>query len=111
MDPRGRTAQDMIQTEWYYTESRAVKLQSSTFSFRKVVMQLGLTKFSGNLVLGGNFRKFPEIFPILNITDNRGTSVDLNETMHVMSMSTINHENNVLVLLFVHRGAVTVDIK
>jgi len=47
--------------------------------------------------------KFPLI---VNITDNPGTSVDLNETMHAMSMSTINHENNVLVLLLVHRGAV-----
>ena len=32
--------------------------------------------------------------------------MDLNETMHAMSVSTINHKNNVLVLLLVHRGAV-----
>jgi len=31
-----------------------------------------------------------------------GTSVDLNETMHATPMSTINHENNVLMLLLVH---------
>jgi len=49
--------------------------------------------------LGGNFRKFSLI---VNITDNRGTSVDLNETMHAMTMRTINHENNVLVLLLAH---------
>ena len=60
-------------------------------------------KFSGNLVLGGNFRKFSLI---VNITDNPGTSVDLIETMHTMPMSTINHENNVVVLLLVHRSAV-----
>jgi len=30
-----------------------------------------------------------------NTTDNLGTSVDLNETMHAASMRTINHENNV----------------
>jgi len=40
-----------------------------------------------------------------------GISVDLNETMHATLMSTINHENNVLVLLLVHRGAVTADNK
>jgi len=28
--------------------------------------------------------------------------VDLNETMHTMPISTINHENNVLMLLLVH---------
>jgi len=28
--------------------------------------------------------------------------VDLNETMHATSMSTINHENNVLVLLLMN---------
>ena len=55
--------------------------------------------FSGNLVLGGNFWKCSLI---VNITDNRGTSVDLNETMHATPMSTINHENDVLVLLLVH---------
>ena len=32
--------------------------------------------------------------------------MDLNETMHSMPISTINHENNVSVLLLVHRGAV-----
>jgi len=53
-------------------------------------------------VQGGNFRKFSLI---VNITDNRETSVDLNETMHAMPMSTINHKNNVLTLLLVHRGA------
>ena len=37
---------------------------------------------------------------MVNITANRGTSVDLNETMHLTPMSTINHENNVLMLLF-----------
>ena len=39
--------------------------------------------------------------------------MDLNETMRAMSMSKINHENNVLVLLLhvVHRGAVTADRK
>jgi len=35
--------------------------------------------------------------------------VDLTETMHAMPMSKINHGNNVLVLLLVHRGAVTDD--
>jgi len=37
--------------------------------------------------------------------------LDLNETMHSMPISTINHENNVLVLLLVHRDAVTTDRK
>ena len=37
--------------------------------------------------------------------------VDLNETIHATFMSTINHDNNVLVLLLVHRGAVTGDRK
>jgi len=37
--------------------------------------------------------------------------VDLSETMHAMPMSTINHVNNVLVLLLVHRGAVKADRK
>ena len=50
--------------------------------------------------------------------------MDLKETMHAMPMSTINHEynvggdvkpcsiqSNVLVLLLVHRGAVTADRK
>jgi len=37
--------------------------------------------------------------------------VDLNETMPVMLMSTINHEDNVLVLLLVHSGAVIADKK
>jgi len=36
------------------------------------------------LEISGNFRKFSLI---VNITDN-GTSVDLNETMHAMPMST-----------------------
>jgi len=31
--------------------------------------------------------------------------------MHAMPMSTINHKNNVLVLLLVHRGAVKADRK
>jgi len=55
--------------------------------------------FSGNLVLGENFWKFSLI---VNITDNLRTSVDINETMHAMPISTINHENNVVVLLLVH---------
>ena len=42
---------------------------------------------------------------------NPGTSVDLNETMHAMPMSTINHENNVVVLLLVHRSAIKGDRK
>ena len=54
---------------------------------------------SGNLELGGNFRKFSLI---VNITDNPETSVDLNETMRAMPMNRSNHENNVLVLLLVH---------
>ena len=37
--------------------------------------------------------------------------MDLNETMHAMSMNTINHKNNVIVLLLVHRGAVKADRK
>jgi len=37
--------------------------------------------------------------------------VDFNETMHAMPMSTINHKNNVLVLLLVRRGAVKADRK
>jgi len=37
--------------------------------------------------------------------------VDLNETMHAMPMNTTNHKNNVLVLILVHRGAVTADRK
>jgi len=37
--------------------------------------------------------------------------VDLNETMHASSMSTINHKNNVLLLLLVHRCAVKADRK
>jgi len=65
-------------------------------------------KFSGNLVLGGNCRKFSLI---VNITDIRGTSVDVNETMHAMPESTINHKNNVLVLLLVHRGTVKAERK
>ena len=36
--------------------------------------------------------------------------MDLNETMHAMPVSTINHENNVLVLLLVHRGAVIAGV-
>ena len=32
--------------------------------------------------------------------------MDLNETMHAAPMSTVNHKNNVLVLLLLHRGAV-----
>ena len=56
-------------------------------------------KFSGNLVLGGNFQK---VSLTVNITDNLGTSMDLNETMHATPMSTINHENNVSMLLLVH---------
>jgi len=63
-------------------------------------------RFSGNLVLRGNFRKFTLI---VNITDNRETSVDVNETMHATPMSTINHENNVLVLILVHRVAIKAD--
>jgi len=35
--------------------------------------------------------------------------VDLNETMHATPISIINHDNNVLVLLLVHRGAVKAD--
>ena len=65
-------------------------------------------KFSRNLVLERNFCKFSQN---VNITDNRETSVDLNETMHATPMSTINHEYNVLVLLLVHRGALTADRK
>ena len=57
---------------------------------------------------GGNFRKFSLI---VNITDNRETSVDLNETMHATPVSTISHDNNVSELLLVHRGAVTADRK
>ena len=53
--------------------------------------------------------KFPEISLIVNITNNLGSSVDLDKTMHVKPMSTVNHENNVLVLLLVHRGAVKAD--
>jgi len=64
--------------------------------------------FSLTCQISGNFRKFSLI---VNITDNPGTSVDLNETMHAMPMSTINHENNVLVLQLVHRSAVKADIK
>jgi len=56
-------------------------------------------KFFGNLVLAGDFRKFSVT---VNITDNLGTSVDLNETMHATTMRTINHKNNVLMLLLVH---------
>ena len=59
-------------------------------------------------MLEGNFRKFSLI---VNITHNPGTSVDRNETMHAMHMSTINHENNVLLLLLMHRGAVIADRK
>jgi len=49
-------------------------------------------------VATGNFRKFSLI---VNITDNLGTSADPNKTMHATPMSTINHENNLLVLLLV----------
>jgi len=41
------------------------------------------------------------MFPV-NFTDNLGTSVDLNETMHATAMSTINHENSLLISLSVH---------
>jgi len=58
--------------------------------------------------LEGNLRKFSLI---VNITNNHGTSVDVNETMHAMPVSTINHEINVSVLLLVHRGAVKTDRK
>jgi len=64
-------------------------------------------KFSGNLVSEGNFRKF---LLIVNITNNRGTNVYFNETIHAMPMSKINHENNVLVLLLVRRGAVNKNL-
>ena len=37
--------------------------------------------------------------------------MDLNETMYAMPMSTVNHKNNVLMLLLVHRGAVKADKK
>ena len=37
--------------------------------------------------------------------------MDLNETMHAVPMSTISHENNVIMLLLVHRGAVKADRK
>jgi len=57
-------------------------------------------KFSSRRKFLEILRKFPEIFPNVNITDDPGTSVDLNETMHAMPMSTINHKNNVLVLRF-----------
>jgi len=49
--------------------------------------------------ISGNFQKFSLI---VNITDNRGTSVDLNWTMHAMPMRTINHKNNVLISLLLH---------
>jgi len=58
--------------------------------------------------MGVNFWKFSII---VNITDNPGTSVDLNETMRATPMSTINQEKNVLVLLLVHRSAVKADRK
>ena len=58
-----------------------------------------LFRSPGNLVLGRNFRKFSLI---ANITDNLGTIVDLNETMNATLLSTINHENSVLMLLLVH---------
>jgi len=48
-------------------------------------------KFSGNLVSGGNFRKFSLV---VNINDDLGTCVDLSETMHATPMNTINHENS-----------------
>jgi len=67
-----------------------------------------VVNFPEILVLGGNFQKFSLI---VNITNNCGTRVDLSETMHGIPMSTINHENNVLTLLLVHRGAVKADIK
>ena len=54
---------------------------------------------SGNFVFGGNFRKFSLI---VIITDNIGTSVDLDETMRATPMSTISHKNDVLVLRLVH---------
>ena len=34
--------------------------------------------------------------------DDLGTSVELNEIMRATPMSTVNHENNVLVLLLLH---------
>jgi len=81
----------------------------TTFMINTIIYSQGC-KFFGNLVLVGNFRKFSLI---VNITDNRGTSVDLNETMHATPMSTINHENNVVVhvLLLVHRAAVKANRK
>jgi len=60
------------------------------------------SKDKGNVTmvgLGTHERSFQRYHPrslIVNITDNRGTSVDLNETVHATPMSTINHENNVL---------------
>ena len=58
-------------------------------------------------------RKLPEISGILNITDNPGTTVDLDKTIHACKWCNayehiINHENNVLLL--VHKSAVTVTM-
>jgi len=50
-------------------------------------------------ISGRNFQKF---YLAVNITDNLGTSVDLNETVHAAHMSTGSHENNVLMLILVH---------
>jgi len=58
-----------------------------------------LTKITVSVIFFPCFRDF---LLSLNVTDNLETSVDLNETMHAMPMSTISHENDVVVLLLVH---------
>jgi len=83
----------------------------SFLTVHKIQSTVGLLifrKFNTRRKFPGNFRKFSLI---VNITDNRETSVDLNETMHAMPLSTINHGNSVLMLLLVHRGAVAGDRK
>ena len=90
-------------TDWFTNRHCYLVHKSSLSSYQQAGLQIFL-KVSTK-------RKFLEIFPIANITDNPGTSVDLNEAMRAMPMSTINHKNNVLVLLLVHRPAVKADTK
>jgi len=61
--------------------------------FQSILINNAGCKFSGNLVLGGSFQKFSVT---VNITDNLGTGVDLNETMHAMPMSTVNHKSKTM---------------
>jgi len=95
-----------INAMGFITSILVIRAHSYQLAHDKITHQYGsegvncrVVNFYGNLVLGGNFRKFSLI---ANVTDNLGTIVDLNETMHVTPISTINHESNVLMLLLVH---------